>query len=284
MNLSSFCRLLPAVAIGAALMPCTGFAGLIQHPFNSFTSTQIASLSTVNSISITNDGAPLGSRVYFGKLDLNNNDLIVTATNKSMALSNLANITDMVRAGRNGGDWAGTGITSGVVRLDHSEGYGITALGVILNDDGSGINADGSGNLIWGGSNSLFGSFDGYSTIGGVALSQYDVIVKYTFAGDIYLEGSVEGWEPGFVSANLGIGKGWANGESNYTGGVVSSFDVYEANHSFARQSQYPLVTPVTPDPPFAPEPSSLVLGVCGLVGLLTFHSVRAKAESIHQG
>src|SRR5438045_1485393 len=103
MNLIVFRRVFSAFALVAALLPYTASAGLIQAPFNSFTSTP-ASLSILGSLSIANDGAPLGSRVYFGVFDLNNNDLIVHATNEAAAHSNLANITDMVRAGRHGGD------------------------------------------------------------------------------------------------------------------------------------------------------------------------------------
>jgi autotransporter-associated beta strand protein len=67
-----------------------------------------AGVSRPSSLSISNNGAPLGSRVYNGTLDLGNNDLIVDYTSSSPA----ANIEDMVRAGYNGGNWQGTGITS----------------------------------------------------------------------------------------------------------------------------------------------------------------------------
>ncbi|HEV2971593.1 MAG TPA: PEP-CTERM sorting domain-containing protein [Pirellulales bacterium] len=276
MNQCRFRRPLIALfALGMASSPCISVAGLIQHPFNSNTATKIASFSISGSVSINNDGAPLGSRVYFGKLDLNNNDMLVYANDKATALSNLANITDMVRAGYGPNhDWTGNGITSGVAQLDHSEGYGITALGVILNDDGS-------GNPIWGGAGSDMGSFDGYTSLpaflGGRDFSIFDVIVKYTFLGDTLLTGNVTGGDLGTVAANYGTGKGWINGEFNYTGGVVNNLDVYEVNHSLLRESQYPLVTPVTPDPPPpTPEPSTFVLAVLGLLGLPVF-SIRRR-------
>jgi hypothetical protein len=116
----------------------------IVHPFNSSTSV-LPGLSVVNSVSIANDGGPLGSRVYFGTFDLTDNDLIVTATNEATALANYANIFDMVRSGFDHGDWKGPGITSSMAAADHAGGYESTALGVILNDDGTGTHHMGWG-------------------------------------------------------------------------------------------------------------------------------------------
>lgn len=265
MNRSAFVRLFSALAAFAvALATNDVLATTIPQPFNSVTSHP-ASLSVVNSISITNNGAPLGSRVYFGTLDLNNNDLIVHATNEAGALATYANVFDMVRSGFDHGDWLGTGITSGKAAADNAHGYECTALGVILNDDGSGANPDGSGDPIWGGANSLFGSFDGDS-----ALSQYDVIVKYTFFGDTLLRGIVDSTDLTTVeSGRLNAMKGWINGAFNYTGGTVSTLDVLQTERTLTYESRYPINTPVPdPPPPLVPEPSALVLATIGLLGL----------------
>ena len=243
--------------LAAALWPGILSAGLIPHPFSS--SLTLSSTSQFQSIIINNDGAPLGSRVYYGTLDITNNCVIVTQTTEAGALSTFANIVDMVRSGYGSNhNWGGTGIMSSTAKLDHDEGYGITAVGVILNDDGEQDHADGSGEPI-------------YNTWQGIAVSQYDVLVKFTFFGDTLLSGTVSGSDAGVVNGNLGTGKGWVNGEFNYTGGVVNSHDIYEVNHSLARESQYPLETPVAPDPPFVPEPGTLLLAACGIVGLLAY-------------
>lgn len=264
MNRSHFARLASAlIALSMALAAHNAMGTLIPHPFvsDSF-SSPLPSLSILGGLSIANDGGPLGSRVYFGRFDLNNNDLIVQAPNEATALANYANIFDMVRSGFNHGDWAGNGITSGIAKVDHTDGYESTAVGVILNDDGSGVNSDGSGNPIWGGGNSLLGSFDGDTN-----LSQYDVIVKYTFFGDTLLRGLVDGTDLTTVAdGRANALKGWMNGEFNYTGGTVSNLDVLETQRTLTYESRYPINTPVAdPPPPLMPEPSSLILAAAGL-------------------
>jgi hypothetical protein len=219
------------------------------------TTTPIASLSIVSSLSIASDGGPLGSRVYFGTLNLNNNDLIVHATNEATALATYAKVFDMVMSGFDQRNWLGTGITSGIVAADAPDGYESTAIGVILNDDCSGVNPDGSGNPI-------STSFDGHS-----GFSQYDVIVKYTFLGDTLLRGLIDSSD--LTTVQIGRSNaltGWANGEFNYTRGPVTTLDVLETQRSLAYESKYPHSTPVPdPPPPLVPEPSSLILAVAGL-------------------
>ncbi len=275
MNRVVFVRLLSALAaIGVALAGNNAVAAFIRTPFNSITSHP-ASLSTFSSIIIANDGAPLGSRVYFGKFDITNNDAIVLATNKATALANYANIFDMVRSGFNHGDWGGLGITSSIAAADHSGGYECTAVGVILNDDGSHINADGSGNPIWGGANSLLGPFDGDA-----ALNQYDVIIKYTYFGDTLLRGFADtddldtvlaDFQFGNGASGIGTGQGWVAGEFNYTGGNVTNLDVLETNRTLTYESRYSINTPVPDPPPPLPEPSALVLVTVGLLGLAVY-------------
>ena len=161
----------------------------------------------------------------------------------------------MVRSGFDFGDWLGTGITSSTARADAAGngtttlGFpapGITALGVILNDDGSHINADGSGDPIW-------------ATWDGVAVDQYSVLVKYTFYGDTDLKGFVNNSDVGIVAANLGTGTGWGNGEFNYTGGTVSPTDVTEVTKSRTLEAEYGVV----------PEPSTFILAVFAFGALL---------------
>jgi len=254
MNRSQIARSVSTlIALAAALAAHTAMATIIQRPFDSATSSP-PSLSVLSSVSIANDGGPLGSRVYFGTFNLNNNDLIVHATNEATALANYANVFDMVRSGFDHGDWLGTGITSGIAATDAADGYESTALGVILNDDGSGVNPDGSGDPIW-------NTFDGHS------MSQYDVIVKYTFYGDTLLRGFVDNSDLSVVQGNVGMQKGWINGEFNYTGGAVSNLDVLETQRSLTYESRYPIAsTPVSdPPPPLMPEPSSLILAAAAL-------------------
>jgi hypothetical protein len=230
---------------------------IIPHPFDS--THTILSLSQVSSINISNDGAPLGKRVYFGTLNLNNNDLVVQASNESTALLNLANVADMVRSGYDSGDWLGAGITSQFAADDFSQGYGNIGVGVILNDDGSHVNPDGSGGPIW-------------TTFDGAPVDQYAVLVKYTFYGDLDLKGSITFGDVLQVAHNVGNGHGWPQGEFTYSGSTVTHDDLVAANESFYLQQDYPLATPAgsppeVPPPPSVPEPSSALLIAIGLAG-----------------
>jgi hypothetical protein len=189
--------------------------------------------SVFNDINISNDGGPYGSRVYFGTLDLVNNDLIVkpAIATESNALAMLAKITDQVRSGYNFGSWTGTGITSRSALAD-AEGIGttslgfsgsaITAVGVILNDDGSHTNPDGIGHPIW-------------NTWASRPVDQYSVLVKYTFYGDTTLKGYVDDADLAKVAANLGTGTGWAHGDFRYIGSMVDGIDVTLAANSSCR-------------------------------------------------
>jgi hypothetical protein len=120
---------------------------------------------------------------------------------------------------------------------------------------------------IWGGANSDLGSFDGDS-----ALSQFDVIVKYTFFGDTFLRGLVDSTDLSIVEdGKLNALKGWNNGEFNYTNGPVTNLDVLETQRTLTYETRYPLNTPVPDPPPPLPEPSALVLAAVGLLGLTVY-------------
>ena len=261
------CPLVASFVLGVAVWPRVVTAAvLIPAPHDSTVSSP--SVEVLNSISIANNGGPLGSRVYFGTVNLANNDLIVESSTEAAALSDYANVTDMVRSGYDApnDDWTGTGITSSIAAADAAgngttslgfPGSGITALGVILNDDGSHVHADGSGNPIW-------------NTWDGIAVNQYDVLVKYAFFGDTSLSGKVGAADVNVVASNFGTGTGWARGEFNYTGGTVNTRDVQQVNNSLALESEYGVTPPV-------PEPTTLLLA---LVGLAAFGCLgRAKRK-----
>ncbi len=221
------CPLIASFVLGVALCPRVTSAVLIPAPHDSTVSSP--SVNVFSSISIANNGGPLGSRVYSGTFNITNNDLIIAPSTEAAALSDYANVTDMVRSGYGPNhDWTGTGITSSTAAADAAGngtttlGFpspGNTAVGVILNDDGSHVHGDGSGNPIW-------------NTWDGIAVNQYDVLVKYTFFGDTKLSGKVGAADVNVVASNFGTGTGWAHGEFNYTGGTVNTRDVQQVNNS----------------------------------------------------
>ncbi len=122
-----------------------------------------------------------------GKLDLGANDMIVHN-------GNLAQIGASLASGYNKGAWNGDGIAS-------SAATGDTALGSLLNNDGSG--------------GKLFTTFDGQSVV------TSDVLIKYTYYGDANLDGVVNGSD--YTRTDNGFNSsltGWSNGDFNYDGTV----------------------------------------------------------------
>ncbi len=205
--------------------------------------------SVLSDFNITNDGAPYGSRVYSGTANLNSNDLVIkpSPATAAAALAMLQKITDMVRSGYDFGDWKGTGITSALAANDAagigttSLGFaapGITAVGVILNDNGS-------GQPIW-------------NTWDGVPVDQFSVLVKYTFYGDTTLKGYVDSSDVTRVTANLGAGTGWGRGEFRYTGGTVDSTDAALVTKARALESEYGVTVP---------EPTTMILILGAVAG-----------------
>jgi hypothetical protein len=274
-------RLFLSLALGLGLfMPtiCLG-SHVLQHPFNSFSATLIPSTSVVGSVSIAHSGTVPGA-TYFGTADLTNNDLIVTASNETTAQFNYTNVLDMVTSGYGvNGDWTGKGITSTTTAFDiaHSSDAvsptpGVTALGVILNDDGSASHPDGSGNPI-------YTSFDGVT-----GLNQYAVLVKYTFVGDTDLEGQVTPFDQNIAVGSLGVAGGWVNGATTYFGGNVSPFDIQQLTAAIGLQSSYPFTSPaagVGGASVSVPEPSSiamiLIAGAASAITLLGRRRLAAK-------
>jgi hypothetical protein len=184
--------------------------------------------SVLNSIAIANDGAAMGSRVYYGRLDVMNQDLIIQSSDEATAQAVYAAVTDMARSGLGtADDYSGSGVTSATASWDLNNGDGITAVGVILNDFGDEVNSDGSGTPI-------YGTFDG------IAVNRYSTLVKYTFVGDTDLSGSVTGYDIGVVVSSFGTtGGGWASGDFAYQG-TVNGFDVGSVEVAYYVQADYP--------------------------------------------
>jgi hypothetical protein len=171
-----------------------------------------ASLTTLNSLSISNAGATLvagSNRVLktsamsilgTGYLDLSDNDLIVDYTGSSPMNS----IRGWLASGRNFAAWNGNGIRSSTAAADPNQ---ITGLGVL--------------------ESATYTSANGTNVFSGQAVDATAVLVKYTYNGDTDLNGTVDFDDYARIdTAFLGSGTGtWLEGDSDYNDLV--DFDDY---------------------------------------------------------
>ncbi|MFN4242933.1 MAG: hypothetical protein ACK4PI_06815 [Tepidisphaerales bacterium] len=160
----------------------------------------------LNGLSIANDGAALGSRTYFGFLDLQSNDMVVRSGSPAAQAATLANLRDMVRfwltASSGLPGLAGLGSTSAFYPAQG-------AFATLAVYDNSGV-----------GGSTIF------STFNGVSVGPNDVLVKYTYIGDLNLDGVVDAADLSRALQGFnGGGTGWNFGDVNYDG-VVDFFDL----------------------------------------------------------
>jgi hypothetical protein len=183
-----------------------------------------------------------------GKLDLTNNDAIVQS-------GNIAQLTNQVLQGYNGGNWQGSnGITSSSAATNTSH---LTALGLVLN----------TGSI---------SNFDGNSTSSG------DVLIKYTYYGDANLDGQVDGSD--YTLIDNGFNNhltGWYNGDFNYDG-VVDGSDYTLIDNAYNTQGAHftAEISSFTaevaeqiglgPASSSVPEPNTIALVACASLGLFT--------------
>ena len=110
------------------------------------------------------------------------------------------------------------------------------------------LNSNASGQPIW-------------TTWDGASVNQFDVLIKYTFDGDLDLAGSVTQADVNQVQSEIGTGQGWANGQFLYNGLPTSEIDYPLAESAYVFQGLYPLTVPI-------PEPSGILLAAIA-VGVL---------------
>jgi fibronectin-binding autotransporter adhesin len=208
-----------------------------------------------------------------GLIDLTNNALVIRSG------SSIGTVTSAVAQGYSGGSWQGSsGITSGAAASNTTH---LTALGVIVNDNGSGSPLYGSGGTI-------AGTFGGTSTT-----VDGDILVKYTYYGDANLDGHVDGSDysridAAFLSQSTASPlTGWYNGDFNYDG-VIDGSDYTLIDNAFNTQGASLAASIASPaavstaeiagvaGSSAVPEPTSFALlgiGALGLIGRRRRHT-----------
>ncbi len=206
-----------------------------SNPGTGIQARNLASLSIGNT-GLTAIASPtaIGNRIVLataaltittgGKLDLNANDMIVRGAGEA----GYGTINTEVAQGRGtNGAWTSAGITSSAAAL----APGKFALGVIVND----TNQDPAGALA---GVALKSTFDGQT------VSDGDVLVKYTYAGDANLDGVVNATDYTQIDSNFtvhgGALKGWFNGDFNYDG-TVNGDDYTLIDNAFNTQGSISL-------------------------------------------
>lgn len=192
------------------------------------------SLSMVNTLSIAQAGS-----AYYGFFDLADNDLLIRG-------QSAASVEAMVIA------WEASRVSGTPVGLGTSAVTAYTTLAVFPN--------------------TTYSPEPYYTTMGGLTLNSSDVIVKYTYYGDINIDGVVDGLDyKMFNEATLfGPSVGWTGGDFNHDG-VVNNADLnlLVANLNVGRPSLgSPTDLPVIGGTQAIPEPagagSLLVAGMAG--------------------
>jgi hypothetical protein len=199
-----------------------------------------------------------------GKLDLTDNDLIIRADTPAAGRANLdgANgVEGKILAAQNGLDasfitkWDGPGLTSSAARTRNvTAGFDLVGLGAILNGDLDTVGLD---------------AFTTFGTAGGGAISvgPNDVLVKYTYLGDLNFDGTVTFddyalWEAGYFENIPNLG--WISGDINYDG-LINFDDAAVMDQAFFNQGDPLSGTGIIP----VPEPGAWLSAGLGLVGLL---------------
>jgi hypothetical protein len=136
-----------------------------------------------------------------GTFTIDSSSQLNLADNDAIFLNgSLSAVTASLALGYHSGAWNGDGIDSSTA----AGTSGVTALGVELNNNGSG------GTL--------------FSTLDGQAVTNTSVLVKYTYAGDANLDGTVNGSDYTLIDNGFNAGlSGWRNGDFNYDGSINSN-------------------------------------------------------------
>jgi hypothetical protein len=190
-----------------------------------------------------------------GKLDLTSNQMVVRS-DAANRLNVLNQVTGLIGTARGTGGWVGNGITSSIAAADPNR---LTGLAVILNDKGNGT--------------PIYTSFMGQS------VDVNSILVKYTWNGDVDLNGKVDADDYFLVDSGFAKGlTGYRNGDLDYNGRIDSD-DYFLIDRAFVGQAGTLSLHALAADalPASIPEPTTLG---ATLVGLLLMRRNRSRLNA----
>jgi hypothetical protein len=146
-----------------------------------------------------------------GRFDLQDNKLITPSPVGTFNGTFYTDVSGLIRSGRNGGGWTGSGI---VTSQSSATSGNFTSIGVATAAQVKGVAATAT------------------ATWTGQTVSGSDTLVMYTYGGDANLDGKINVDDYGKIdsSAPLGI-SGWFNGDFNYDGKInVDDYGIIDFN------------------------------------------------------
>jgi len=209
-------------------------------------------------------GGPLtiagGTDAWTGKLNLNNNDLIIRAVEATRAAVHDRTINQLKQGAnfsQSGSFWLGSGGITTSLGGTGSGSFG--AIGVLINDFALLGDPTHTGPL--------------YTSFSGQTVGTNDVLVKYTYFGDANLDGSVTTDDYFQIDNGFLAGRsGWINGDFNYDG-VIDTSDYFLIDNAFLGQGAALVPAAISGSPlsgaTAVPEPASLGVLAAAAAGLL---------------
>lgn len=191
-----------------------------------------AGLSVVNRLEIPFFADALGvGTIAAGQLDLTDNGLIIDYAAGS---SSFAEVSALIVAGRNDGNWTGAGITSSTAAANAS----VTAVGFA---EAAAIGA---------------------TTFFGTTVDADAILVRYTRLGDADLSGTTNISDFARLAANFnGLETTWATGDFNFDGTTdISDFSLLAANFNQSLPGDLPRAS--------VPEPAAISMILLSTISL----------------
>jgi hypothetical protein len=145
------------------------------------------------------------------KLDLADHQLVTSSSAGSWNGSAYTGVAGLIAAGRNGGDWAGSGIITSVAGAND-----YTTLGLATAADVLGIADTATG------------------TWAGKTVTGTDTLVRYTYGGDANLDGMINIDDYSNIDSSVAVDgaiKGYFNGDFNFDGSVnIDDYSFIDGN------------------------------------------------------
>jgi hypothetical protein len=190
----------------------------------------IVSVGNGSNLAIASGGKLIAATVSIaGSTDAWTGLLDIGTSALDLPSANLAIITNQILQGYNpsaGGRWNGIG---GITSINASnDPTHLSSVGAILNNDGTGA--------------ALYGSGTTLGTFGGSSPGLNDILVRFTYVGDVNLDGKVDGSDYSRIDSayladisNSTAMTGWYNGDFNYDG-VINGSDYTLIDNAFNTQ------------------------------------------------